>query len=428
MDGTWRKYSDLGSIWEETGQDCNSTRRGSKNCSQTVETTSEILATPSGFASDDVRIFETVSKRNRLKEAIEDSAKRRHEPREAETVKPDDNDHKTIAEVEKKSGEGLGGPKPVIREDTSRDIKRDNPNDRMCEERKEVNEVDEECEESEEEVEDDPEYINTNPSSPSNPSISFITKKVCKLNSLLESLNLVLPSSNTQFISTKENDEDVMFVELIKKHDDSSEEELGVDENVATEEELGVEYFDKLLTRIELTYHKNSSSLKRVHFINTITTIRKEEEPKEGGILEPNATKNNDHDIIVEVEEKRGEEFSGSEIVIGEGESLYIKRDNPDDRACRDTKEVEKVEEENKDLEVEKANELMEYEEPFDLVDIRAESVYESLIKKMPSCSLSFNFRNERVDPSNLKIPFIIGGNYIGNAYIDLDSPMNVRA
>ncbi|GJW82966.1 hypothetical protein Tco_0156111 [Tanacetum coccineum] len=172
----------------------------------------------------------------------------------------------------------------------------------------------------------------------------------------------------------------------------------------------------------------NSSSLKRVHFINTITTIRKEEEPKEGGILEPNATKNNDHDIIVEVEEKRGEEFSGSEIVIGEGESLYIKRDNPDDRACRDTKEVEEVEEENKDLEVEKANELMEYEEPFDLVDIRAESVYESLIKKMPSCSLSFNFRNERVDPSNLKIPFIIGGNYIGNAYIDLDSPMNVMS
>ncbi|GKB31083.1 hypothetical protein Tco_0870484 [Tanacetum coccineum] len=172
----------------------------------------------------------------------------------------------------------------------------------------------------------------------------------------------------------------------------------------------------------------NSSSLKRVHFINTITPIRKEEEPKEGGILEPNATQNNDHDIIVEVEEKRGEEFSCSGTVIGEGESLYIKRDNPDDRACRDTKEAEEVEEENKESEIEKANELIEYEEPFDLVDTRDESVYESLIEKMPSCSLSFNFRNERGDPSNLKIPFMIEGNYIGNVYIDLDSPMNVMS
>ncbi|GJW23198.1 putative reverse transcriptase domain-containing protein [Tanacetum coccineum] len=55
---------DLSLIWEETGQDCNSTRRGSKNCSQTVETTSEILATPSGFASNGFRIFETTSERN----------------------------------------------------------------------------------------------------------------------------------------------------------------------------------------------------------------------------------------------------------------------------------------------------------------------------------------------------------------------------
>ncbi|GKC02958.1 hypothetical protein Tco_0994568 [Tanacetum coccineum] len=49
-----------------------------------------------------------------------------------------------------------------------------------------------------------------------------------------------------------ENDGDVMFVELIKKYDDSSEAELGVDESVAT----GVEYFDKFPTRSELAYHK----------------------------------------------------------------------------------------------------------------------------------------------------------------------------
>ncbi|GJZ31103.1 hypothetical protein Tco_0576150 [Tanacetum coccineum] len=73
------------------------------------------------------------------------------------------------------------------------------------------------------------EYINTNPPSRPDPSISFISEKVCKLNSFLESLNLVPPSSNTQFVCTKENDEDVIFVELIKKYDDSSEEELGMD-------------------------------------------------------------------------------------------------------------------------------------------------------------------------------------------------------
>ncbi|GJV19099.1 hypothetical protein Tco_1368119 [Tanacetum coccineum] len=106
------------------------------------------------------------------------------------------------------------------------------------------------------EEEDCPEYINTNPPSPPDPSISFITEKVCKLNSFLESLNLVPPSSNTQFVCTKENDGDVMFVELIKTYDDSSEEELGVSENVVTGDELGVGYFDKFPTRSELAFHK----------------------------------------------------------------------------------------------------------------------------------------------------------------------------
>ncbi|GKD42290.1 hypothetical protein Tco_1266935 [Tanacetum coccineum] len=47
-----------------------------------------------------------------------------------------------------------------------------------------------------------------------------------------------------------------MFVVIIKKCDDSSEEELEVDEDVITGGELGVEYFDKFLTRSELAYHK----------------------------------------------------------------------------------------------------------------------------------------------------------------------------
>nr|GEV03618.1 MAK10-like protein [Tanacetum cinerariifolium] len=47
-----------------------------------------------------------------------------------------------------------------------------------------------------------------------------------------------------------------MFVELIKKYDDFSEEELEEDDNVVTGEELEVEYFDKFPTRSELVYHK----------------------------------------------------------------------------------------------------------------------------------------------------------------------------
>ncbi|GKD71026.1 hypothetical protein Tco_1325116, partial [Tanacetum coccineum] len=72
---------------------------------------------------------------------------------------------------------------------------------------------------------------------------------------------------------------------------------------------------------------------------------------------------------------------------------------NLGDRTCRNTKEVEEV------------GEWMKYEEPLDLVDKRDESVYESVIEKMSSCSLSFDFRIEKGDHSNLKIPCMIGRN-----------------
>ncbi|GJU55388.1 hypothetical protein Tco_1229102 [Tanacetum coccineum] len=63
------------------------------------------------------------------------------------------------------------------------------------------------------------------------------------------------PSSNAEFVCTKETDGDIMSIEIIKKKDDSCEGELGEDESVVTGE-LEVEYFDGLLTRSELAYHK----------------------------------------------------------------------------------------------------------------------------------------------------------------------------
>ncbi|GJV81335.1 MAK10-like protein [Tanacetum coccineum] len=84
-------------------------------------------------------------------------------------------------------------------------------------------------EEEEQDEKENLENINTNPSSPLYPSVSFITKKVCKLNSFFESLGLVPQSSNTEFVCIKEDDGDMMFIEIIKKSDDSQKEEPEVD-------------------------------------------------------------------------------------------------------------------------------------------------------------------------------------------------------
>ncbi|GKC69969.1 hypothetical protein Tco_1115852 [Tanacetum coccineum] len=54
---------------------------------------------------------------------------------------------------------------------------------------------------------------------PPNLSISFITENVLKFNSLFESLGLVPPSPNAKLVFTKEEDGDVMFIEIIPKDD-----------------------------------------------------------------------------------------------------------------------------------------------------------------------------------------------------------------
>ncbi|GJT93825.1 hypothetical protein Tco_1082670 [Tanacetum coccineum] len=102
---------------------------------------------------------------------------------------------------------------------------------------------------SEEEEEDSPENTNTNPFASPGPSVSFITEKVRKLNSFFESLGLVPQLSGTEFVCTKGDDGDVMFIEIVKKNDDSRKEEPEAGG-------LEVEYFDIFPTRSELAYHK----------------------------------------------------------------------------------------------------------------------------------------------------------------------------
>ncbi|GKC37585.1 hypothetical protein Tco_1049969, partial [Tanacetum coccineum] len=108
---------------------------------------------------------------------------------------------------------------------------------------------DDEPAESEEEEKDSPENTNTNPSTSPDPSVSFITEKVRKLNSFFESLGLAPQLSGTEFVCTKGDDGDVMFIEIVKKNDDSRKEEPEAGG-------LEVEYFDIFPTRSELAYHK----------------------------------------------------------------------------------------------------------------------------------------------------------------------------
>ncbi|GJS65641.1 hypothetical protein Tco_0680205 [Tanacetum coccineum] len=96
---------------------------------------------------------------------------------------------------------------------------------------------------------DDPENIHVNPPTPADPSVTFITEKVLKFNSCFESLGLVPPSSNTELICTKEEDGNLMFIEIVLKDDNSRTKEPEVGEQE-------VEYFDIFPTRSELAYHK----------------------------------------------------------------------------------------------------------------------------------------------------------------------------
>ncbi|GKA16357.1 hypothetical protein Tco_1161520 [Tanacetum coccineum] len=94
---------------------------------------------------------------------------------------------------------------------------------------------DEKAKENDEEEKDNLENIHVNPSTLPDPSVAFITEKVLKFNSFFESLGLVPQSSNTEVVYTKGDDREVMFIELIRKNDDSSEGEPKEEWSTTTE-------------------------------------------------------------------------------------------------------------------------------------------------------------------------------------------------
>ncbi|GJV55447.1 hypothetical protein Tco_1456452 [Tanacetum coccineum] len=98
--------------------------------------------------------------------------------------------------------------------------------------------------------------INSNPHPQPDPLASITTEQVQKLNSMLESLGLVPQSSNTKFVCTKEDDGEILFIEIIRDDDEPQNESPNEGEGTTTEGPT-VEYFDMFPTRDELTYHNH---------------------------------------------------------------------------------------------------------------------------------------------------------------------------
>ncbi|GJZ35966.1 hypothetical protein Tco_0581783 [Tanacetum coccineum] len=96
---------------------------------------------------------------------------------------------------------------------------------------------------------------NSDPQPQPNQFASITTKHVLKLNSMLKSLGLVPQSSNIKFVCSKEDDGEVMFIEIIRDDDEPQNEDPNEKEGATTEEPV-VEYFDTFPTRDELTYHR----------------------------------------------------------------------------------------------------------------------------------------------------------------------------
>ncbi|GKD77985.1 hypothetical protein Tco_1340606 [Tanacetum coccineum] len=109
---------------------------------------------------------------------------------------------------------------------------------------------------------------NSNPYPQRNPFAFIATEQVQKLNLMLKSLEFVPQSSNTKFICSKEDDGEVMFIEIIR--DDEPQNEDPHEVEGATIEEPVVEYFDTFPTRDELTYHR----IKGMHvFVGNFTYV-----------------------------------------------------------------------------------------------------------------------------------------------------------
>nr|GEV13964.1 retrotransposon Orf1 [Tanacetum cinerariifolium] len=116
---------------------------------------------------------------------------------------------------------------------------------------KQSDSYDEKAKENEEEEKDNPKNIHVNPSMPPDPSVAFITEKVLKVNSFFELLGLVPQSSETKVFCTTGDDGEVMFIEIIRKNDDSRKEESKEEGSTTTEGDISL-IIDPKLSQVVL--------------------------------------------------------------------------------------------------------------------------------------------------------------------------------
>ncbi|GJV09870.1 hypothetical protein Tco_1351411 [Tanacetum coccineum] len=114
-----------------------------------------------------------------------------------------------------------------------------------------------------EQEEDNPGDTNSNPHPQPDPLASISIEQVWKLNSMLESLELVPQSSNMKFVCSKEDDGEVMFIEIIRDDDEPQNEDPNEGEGATTKETI-VEYFDTFPTRNELTYYRTDEVVNKM--------------------------------------------------------------------------------------------------------------------------------------------------------------------
>ncbi|GJR24023.1 hypothetical protein Tco_0972550 [Tanacetum coccineum] len=138
-------------------------------------------------------------------------------------------------------------------------------------------------------------------------------------------------------------------------------------------------------------HSRNSSSPKRVYFVNTIAIMRKEDESRKAGAIETDSTKDDDYGTVVET--------------------------------CGETKEIEELEEEVEEK-LEEEEDEPEYFNTFPT--IKELSYHEWLLKNPRPPWVSAKIRTGNLN--NIKISCMIGQFLKEQAYINLDSPINVMS
>ncbi|GKF14073.1 hypothetical protein Tco_0055535 [Tanacetum coccineum] len=147
--------------------------------------------------------------------------------------------------------------------------------------------------------------------------------------------------------------------------------------------------------------------------------------------MESGMSKDMGRNTIIEVDKKAEEGLDHFEIVIEEDESRDIKRNEPDDRTCGETKEVEEVEVESEGLEEEIGEETKEEEEDdskyFNTFLTVEELGYHEWLLRIPRPAwVKAKIRTKNLN--NIKISCMIGHFLKRQAYVDLESLINVMS